>query len=86
MTDAHVSILLRSGVIARDAAQRDHYRFAVAGVGPVVKSLIKGRKVRTEVVCYIQARVAIASFRRSVELITLQCPPCDIDGDANCSL
>ena len=40
-----MSLLLSSGLLTRHLTQKDAYWFALAGIGPLVKSLLKGRKV-----------------------------------------
>ena len=46
VTEAHVSLLLNSGLFVRDMQESDVYLFSMAGAGPVVKSLLRQRKVR----------------------------------------
>lgn len=45
ITEQHISLLLSSGLLTRHLTQKDAYWFALAGIGPLVKSLVKGRKV-----------------------------------------
>ena len=45
VTEQHISLLLNCGLLTRHLTQKDTYWFALAGVGPLIKSLIKGRKV-----------------------------------------
>ena len=45
VTEQHVSLLLNCGLLTRHLTQKDAYWFALAGIGPLIKSLIKGRKV-----------------------------------------
>ena len=47
VTEQHVSLLLNCGLLTRHTTQKDTYWFALAGIGPLIKSLIKGRKVRS---------------------------------------
>lgn len=44
VTEQHVSLLLNCGLLTRHTTQKDTYWFALAGIGPLIKSLIKGRK------------------------------------------
>lgn len=46
MTDQHVSLLLNCGLLTRHMTQKDTYWFALAGIGPLIKSVVKGRKVK----------------------------------------
>ena len=45
VTDQHISLLLNCGLLTRHLTQKDTYWFALAGIGPLIKSLVKGRKV-----------------------------------------
>ena len=45
MAEEHLTILLQSGVLTRHSVHADVYVLAIPGAGPVVKSLLKGRKV-----------------------------------------
>lgn len=51
MTEQHISLLLNCGLLTRHLTQKDTYWFALAGIGPLIKSLIKGRKVSKLPVC-----------------------------------
>eukprot|EP00891_Asterochloris_glomerata_P006049 jgi/Astpho2/6049/e_gw1.00084.122.1_t len=44
VTDAHISLLVNSGLLARHPVHPDSLTFAMAGIGPAIKSLVKGRK------------------------------------------
>ncbi len=46
VTEAHVTLLLNSGLLVRDMQESDVYLFSMAGAGPIVKSLLRQRKVR----------------------------------------
>lgn len=43
-TDQHISLLLNCGLLTRHMTQKDTYWFALAGIGPLIKSVVKGRK------------------------------------------
>ena len=45
VTEAHISLLLNSGLFVRDMQESDIYLFSMAGAGPVVQSLLRQRKV-----------------------------------------
>lgn len=45
VTEQHISLLLNCGLLTRHLTQKDTYWFALAGIGPLIKSLVKGRKV-----------------------------------------
>ena len=45
VTDQHISLLLNCGLLTRHMTQKDTYWFALAGIGPLIKSVVKGRKV-----------------------------------------
>ena len=45
VTDQHLSLLLNCGLLTRHLTQKDTYWFALAGIGPLIKSVTKGRKV-----------------------------------------
>ena len=45
VTDAHISLLLNLGLLSRHSHTADQYLFAIPSAGPVVKSIIAGRKV-----------------------------------------
>ncbi|KAL0033609.1 hypothetical protein WJX79_007484 [Trebouxia sp. C0005] len=44
VTEQHISLLLNCGLLTRHLTQKDTYWFALAGIGPLIKSLVKGRK------------------------------------------
>lgn len=51
VTDAHISLLVNSGLLARHPVHPDSLTFAMAGIGPAIKSLVKGRKVPLHLCC-----------------------------------
>ena len=51
VTDAHISLLVNSGLLARHPVHPDSLTFAMAGIGPAIKSLVKGRKVPLHMCC-----------------------------------
>ena len=53
--DQHVSLLLSCGLLTRHLTQKDTYWFALAGIGPLIKSVTKGRKVTS---CYLVSAIA----------------------------
>lgn len=43
--EAQLSLLLNVGLLTRHTASRDRYLFAMPNAGPLVRSIIAGRKV-----------------------------------------
>lgn len=56
VTEQHMGLLLSSGLLTRHLTQKDAYWFALAGIGPLVKSLVKGRKVYHISHCHYSCR------------------------------
>ena len=54
VTDAHISLLVNSGLLARHPVHPDSLTFAMAGIGPAIKSLVKGRKVPLHMCCCME--------------------------------
>ena len=87
VTESHVSLLLHAGLLMRDMQDADLYLFSMAGAGPVVKSLLKQRKVRctfSHCSC-LSSAVTLRPSRLSQQLLCPEWPLKPGDESSGCS-
>lgn len=75
MVEAQLSLLLNVGLLTRHSAAQDRYLFAMPNAGPLVRSIMAGRKVR---VLYCASSQAQCAPYMQVEEESTHPEPCNL--------